>query len=192
MKVHPDKNPDDAEAAEKFTNLHNAYTILMDDEKRNLYDQTGEIDDSVEVDLEGTYEYYKNVYPTITEKDIDSFAIKYRDSEMEREDLIEYYKENEGDMTDLLEYIPLSRNEDVDRFLAIYDELFKQRILKKNKNYTATKNKINSVEEDDEEEVQQEKEKFDDLYKQIMNNKTQRTSYLDNLSKFLFGFYLFF
>ncbi len=41
-KYHPDLNPGDEEAHEKFAELSNAYEILQDDEKRSLYDQYGE------------------------------------------------------------------------------------------------------------------------------------------------------
>jgi len=34
VKFHPDKNPDDANAEEKFKELGEAYDVLMDDEKR--------------------------------------------------------------------------------------------------------------------------------------------------------------
>jgi DnaJ family protein C protein 9 len=102
---------------------------------------------------------------------------------MEREDLIEYYEDYEGDMASLLECIPLSTNGDIDRFLAIYEDLFAEKVLKKNKKFNSTKNKISLVEEDDAEEVQKEKEKFDDLYKQIMGKKVQRTGFVDNLRK---------
>lgn len=37
-KVHPDHNPDDPEAAEKFGALTRAYDILMDEDKRKRYD----------------------------------------------------------------------------------------------------------------------------------------------------------
>jgi len=39
--VHPDKNPNDADAAEKFLKLHTAYTTLMDDQARAAYDKFG-------------------------------------------------------------------------------------------------------------------------------------------------------
>ncbi len=183
LKVHPDKNPDDEEASEKFANLHNAYNILIDDEKRRLYDTTGEVDDSCEIDLQGTYDYYKHIYPTITEKDIEDFSVKYRDSEEEKEDLVNFYKEYNGDMTKLLEFIPLSTNSDVDRLLNIYEGLFKSKVLKKNKKFDSTKEKIEFLEEDDPEEVEKEKEKYSDLCKQIMAKKSQRGNYLDQLSK---------
>ncbi|PSW55953.1 DnaJ domain-containing protein [Photobacterium leiognathi] len=41
MKFHPDKNPDDPTAADKFKEVKAAYEILTDKEKRAAYDQFG-------------------------------------------------------------------------------------------------------------------------------------------------------
>ncbi|NRA83867.1 MAG: molecular chaperone DnaJ [Gammaproteobacteria bacterium] len=41
MKCHPDRNPDDAGAVEKFKELQEAYDILGDSQKRGAYDQYG-------------------------------------------------------------------------------------------------------------------------------------------------------
>lgn len=41
VKYHPDKNPDDAQAEEKFKELGEAYDVLMDEEKRAAYDRFG-------------------------------------------------------------------------------------------------------------------------------------------------------
>jgi molecular chaperone DnaJ len=41
MKFHPDRNPDNAEAEEKFKEIKEAFEVLSDDQKRQAYDQFG-------------------------------------------------------------------------------------------------------------------------------------------------------
>ncbi|XP_031099382.1 dnaJ protein ERDJ3B [Ipomoea triloba] len=42
LKYHPDKNPGNEEANKKFAEINNAYEVLSDSEKRNIYDRYGE------------------------------------------------------------------------------------------------------------------------------------------------------
>ncbi|PWA32062.1 hypothetical protein CCH79_00020407 [Gambusia affinis] len=43
LRFHPDKNPDNPEAAEKFKELNNAHSVLADLSKRNIYDSYGSL-----------------------------------------------------------------------------------------------------------------------------------------------------
>ncbi|KAJ8603224.1 hypothetical protein CTAYLR_003850 [Chrysophaeum taylorii] len=50
LKLHPDKNPGDAEAAAKFQQVGQAYQILSNPDLRAQYDQQGRVDDVPFVD----------------------------------------------------------------------------------------------------------------------------------------------
>ncbi|XP_031435577.1 dnaJ (Hsp40) homolog, subfamily C, member 5 gamma b [Clupea harengus] len=41
LRFHPDKNPDNPEAAERFKEINNANTTLNDENKRKIYDEYG-------------------------------------------------------------------------------------------------------------------------------------------------------
>ncbi|CAJ0966412.1 unnamed protein product [Ranitomeya imitator] len=43
LKYHPDKNPENPEASEKFKEINNAHGILTDATKRNIYDKFGSL-----------------------------------------------------------------------------------------------------------------------------------------------------
>lgn len=43
LRFHPDKNPDNPEAVEKFKELNSAHAVLSDLTKRNIYDSYGSL-----------------------------------------------------------------------------------------------------------------------------------------------------
>ena len=156
LMVHPDKNPNALENAQKnFQRLNEAYGILMDPQRRGLYDLTGETQSSE--DFFEAYEYYRGVYPKITVEDIESFAVKYKDSSEEVEDLVRYYLASNGNMREILFHVPLSERSDLPRFWRILDELIIAKKLPKMKKYTASKKRVKNIKEFNEEIVEDEK-----------------------------------
>ena len=144
---HPDKNKTDPDASSKFTNITRAYKILSNPESRKIYDETGEYDEENqgEINITETLNYFRKIY---SPQDIESFKKKYVGSKEEEEDLINFYNENDGNMKHILEWIPFSKNEDVERYIKIYENLFKSKNLKKNKKYEDSKDNIKLIRED--------------------------------------------
>ncbi len=178
---HPDKNKTDPDASTKFANISRAYKILSNPESRKIYDETGEYDEENQgqINITDTLNYFRKIY---SPKDIENFEKKYIGSKEEEEDLINFYNENEGDMKNILEWIPCSKNDDIERYMKIYEKLFKKKTLKKNKKFEETKDKVKLLKED-KEEAKEASETLDKLTKQIMGKKRKRNynEYLDNL-----------
>ena len=180
---HPDKNKTDPDAGSKFANITRAYKILSNPDSRRIYDETGDYDDEDEgkINIAETLNYFRKIY---SPKDIESFQSKYINSKDEEEDLINFYNSNGGDIKKILEWIPYSTNDDVQRYIKIYEKLFKKKTLTKTKKFDESKNTVELLKEDAEEAKQAEKE-MDMLTKAIIGNKRKRNfnNYLDNLKE---------
>ncbi|TKY62586.1 Chaperone protein dnaJ 6 [Spatholobus suberectus] len=138
LRLHPDKNPGDEEAKEKFQQLQKVISILGDEEKRALYDQTGCVDDD---DLAGDVvrnlqEFFRAMYKKVTEADIEEFEANYRGSDSEKNDLIDLYKKCKGNMSRLFCSMLCSDPKlDSHRFKDILDEAVAAGELKATKAY---------------------------------------------------------
>ncbi|KAF4363190.1 hypothetical protein F8388_020760 [Cannabis sativa] len=100
LRLHPDKNPDDEEAKEKFQHLQKVMAILGDEEKRAIYDQTGCVDDADLADdaVQNLHEFFRTMYRKVTEADIEEFEANYRGTDSEKKDLIDLYNQFKGNM----------------------------------------------------------------------------------------------
>lgn len=114
LKIHPDRvdDPDKELATKKFQVLAKVHFILSDDERRKLYDDQGIIanDDSLENQANWS-EYWRLLFPKISEKDIQAYLDTYTDSKEEEEDLIKIYERFEGDL-DKISQTHISYDED--------------------------------------------------------------------------------
>ncbi|XP_044467638.1 chaperone protein dnaJ 6-like [Mangifera indica] len=148
LRLHPDKNPGDEEAKEKFQQLQKVISILGDEEKRALYDQTGCVDDA---DLAGDVvqnlkEYFGAIYKKVTEADIEEFEANHRGSDSEKKDLVDLYKKYKGHMNRLFCSMLCSDPKlDSHRFKDILDEAIGAGELKATKAYQKWATKVSET-----------------------------------------------
>eukprot|EP00871_Galdieria_phlegrea_P001549 jgi/Galph1/2395/GphlegSOOS_G1048.1 len=125
VKVHPDKNRGDPEATSKFQALQHIFEILLDEEKRKIYDETGEDPDSEEslgkLSPEDILKFCRKHFNKVTKESIIEFEKRYRGSKEEEEDLKKFYKKFEGNLERILYYIICCDESDISRFVCFYD-----------------------------------------------------------------------
>ncbi|KAG9452553.1 hypothetical protein H6P81_005457 [Aristolochia fimbriata] len=149
LRLHPDKNPGDEEAKEKFQMLQKVISVLGDEEKREVYDQTGCADDA---DLAGDVvqnlkEYFRALYKRVTEADIEEFEANYRGSDTEVKDLKDLYNKFKGNMDRLFCSMICSEPKlDSHRFKDIIDEAIASGELKSTKAYQKWAKQVSETE----------------------------------------------
>ncbi|KAF3976815.1 hypothetical protein ACB098_09G125000 [Castanea mollissima] len=148
LRLHPDKNPGDEEAKVKFQQLQKVISILGDEEKRAVYDQTGCVDDA---DLAGEvvqnlHAFFRTMYKKVTEADIEEFEANYRGSDSEKKDLIDLYMKHKGNMNRLFCSMLCSEPQlDSHRFKDILDETIAAGELKATKAYQKWAKKVSET-----------------------------------------------
>ncbi|CAK9269316.1 unnamed protein product [Sphagnum jensenii] len=138
LRLHPDKNPGDEDAKEKFQSLQNVIAILGDPEKRKMYDESGSVDaaDLGADAIQSLYRYMRTLFKQVTEEDIDQFSRSYRGSDEEAKDLKDQYAKSKGDMNQVFNQIMCSEPKlDSHRFMDIIDAAIASGELKERKAY---------------------------------------------------------
>lgn len=187
LRLHPDKNPDDKEANEKFQQLQKVMSILGDEEKRALYDQTGIVNDE---DLAGEtvqnlHNFFRTMYKKVTVEDIEEFEANYRGSDSEKKDLINLYKECRGNMKRLFCSMLCSDPKlDSHRFKDILDEAIATGELKEFKAYKKWAKEVSEMKPPTNPLRRREKSKKkldSDLYAIIAKRRDKRKDKFDSM-----------
>uniref|UniRef100_A0A5B7C593 J domain-containing protein n=1 Tax=Davidia involucrata TaxID=16924 RepID=A0A5B7C593_DAVIN len=186
LRLHPDKNPGDEEAKEKFQQLQKVISILGDEEKRVLYDQTGFVDDAdlVGDDFQNLKEFFQTMYKKVTEADIEEFEANYRGSDSEKNDLIDLYKKYKGNMNRLFCSMLCSDLKlDSHRFKDILDEAIAAGELKSTKAYQKWAKQVVETKPPTSPLRQREKprKQSEDLYAIISQRRNERKDRFDSM-----------
>lgn len=186
LRLHPDKNPGDEDAKEKFQQLQKVISILGDEEKRALYDQTGCVDDA---DLAGDVcqnlkEFFQTLYKKVTEADIEEFEANYRGSDTEKKDLIDLYKMHKGNMNRVFCYMLCSDPKlDSHRFKDILDEAIAGGVVKSTKAYEKWAKRVSETKPPTSPLKRRKKEKKDseDLFAIISQRQNERRGKINSM-----------
>ncbi|XP_004515702.1 chaperone protein dnaJ 6-like [Cicer arietinum] len=195
LRLHPDKNPGDEEAKAKFQQLQNVISILGDEEKRALYDQTGSVDcaDLGSDVVQNLREYFRTIYKKVTEVDIEEFEANYRGSDSEKNDLINLYKEFKGNMDRLFCSMLCSDPKlDSHRYKDIIDEAIAAGELKERKAYKKWAKKIAETKPPTSPLRRREKSNKEpkmDLYAMISQRRDERKGKFDTMFSSLISKY---
>lgn len=116
---HPDRVEDNEKDDEKFNIIHNAYTILSDSAKKDLYDKGS----SVLFTKVTVATQWENFLKEIDQTDICNAREKYQGSMAEKNDIQREVLKGNRSLTHLLNNIPFMRIEDQARITGIVKAL---------------------------------------------------------------------
>ncbi|XP_042387934.1 chaperone protein dnaJ 6-like [Zingiber officinale] len=187
LHLHPDKNPGDEEAKENFQLLQKVVSILGDEEKRAIYDETGYTgDDALVGDVTETLqEYFRTMYKQVTEADIEDFEASYRGSESEKKDVKDLYVRFNGNMNRLFCSMICSDTKlDSHHYKEIIDEAIAEGELKTSKAYQKWAKKVAETEPPTDPLVRRQKLKKQegtDIVAVISQRRSQRKLQLNSM-----------
>lgn len=130
LSCHPDLNKS-AHATAEFQYLSKCHEILADKDKRRRYDLSGSIDaqdggledEMAAAAASGDADaYWRSIFPKISLEDIESFRVKYIDSEEEVADAVQAWKQNDGNLQAVFESVPFAGADSVARLCALLNK----------------------------------------------------------------------
>ncbi|XP_075491050.1 chaperone protein dnaJ 6-like [Primulina tabacum] len=186
LRLHPDKNPNNEEAKEKFQHLQKVMSVLGDEEKRAVYDQTGCVDDAELAgdDIQNLKAFFRATYKKVTEADIEEFEANYRGSDSERNDLLELYKKLKGNMDRLFCCMLCSDPKlDSHRYKDVIDESISAGEVKSTKAYEKWAKKVSKSKPPTSPLRLRKKSKknSEDLYAIIAQRQNERKGKIDSM-----------
>ena len=138
LEVHPDRVPraEKVVATEKFQALSRVHSVLSDQDKKAVYDDSGEVEDDIVVQERDWDAYWRILFKKITVEDIREFEASYKGSEEEENDLKSAYIDYEGDMDAIMENVLCATVEDEPRYREIIQRLVDAKEIPKYKKFT--------------------------------------------------------
>ena len=108
------------------------YAVLSNQDKRREYDETGELDSSdIAMESEGDwYDYFRRMFPKLTKSSIEDFSAQYKNSEEERNDILEAYRNHGGSFNKIMSNVLLAEKDDEDRVMGILMDAIRSGELK--------------------------------------------------------------
>lgn len=134
LVLHPDRAGNSKQATEAFQHLKAVHEVLSDPERRAIYDEQGDTgnlhhDDDSPIDVSSLAAYFSRTVNRVSAEDIAAYEKRYRNGDDEKEDLFKFFVRFSGDVSLVLEYIPYSEENDLTRFVELWDKAIQEEEL---------------------------------------------------------------
>lgn len=183
LLVHPDRVEEDKklEATEKFKVLGKIHSILSDENKRSVYDESGEFDEESDA-LFNWLEYWRSLFKKITVEDIQKYEQEYIGSETEKNDVKRAYLARNGNMDHILETVPFANCDNEPRYIEIVKEMIEKGEVPEYKSFTEEPEKKKEKRKKKWEKEKQEAASIDEaeLNKAIQESQARREKRMSN------------
>lgn len=170
IKLHPDKNANDPEAAKKFQELGEAYGVLKDSEKRKLYDELGKdgmVEKKGDVDVDPA-EFFTMIFGGESFRDWIGELSMLNDLSKAAEVLEEDESQTDSKESQQVDdkFTDLTLREEKDK--SSKDDLLTSEGIKKKKNQKISKDQRNEIIKLQEESKKEKEKRVDELVEKLL------------------------